>query len=120
MSIAQLISGTDPVAELGLSLYEIQPIPGKGKGLVARFNIAKGTKMLVEEPLFKCLVRSSFERKQHCNKSEVTFERPATPIPFSPQELPRQEHIWRHLQNQCATLRGWFDNRWCVFNYLPH
>jgi hypothetical protein len=55
MSIAQLVSGTDPVAELGLSLYEIQPIPGKGKGLVARFSIAKGTRILVEEPLFTVL-----------------------------------------------------------------
>ncbi|KAF1837749.1 SET domain-containing protein [Decorospora gaudefroyi] len=51
-SIAQLITGTDPIADMGLSLYEIRSIPGKGKGLVARFNISKGARIIVEKPLF--------------------------------------------------------------------
>lgn len=33
-------------------LFEIQEVPGKGKGLVARSNIAKGTRILYEQPLF--------------------------------------------------------------------
>ena len=44
--------GTDPIRELELPLFEIQTVPGKGKGLVARFNIAKGTRILYENPLF--------------------------------------------------------------------
>ncbi|KAH8691743.1 hypothetical protein GQ44DRAFT_754036 [Phaeosphaeriaceae sp. PMI808] len=51
-SIAQYVLGTDPLSELNLQLYTIQSIPGKGKGLVARFNIAKGTRILCEKPLF--------------------------------------------------------------------
>ena len=35
-----------------MPLFEIQTVPGKGKGLVARFNIAKGTRILYENPLF--------------------------------------------------------------------
>ena len=44
--------GRDAIAELGLSRFEIRPVSGKGRGLVARFNIAKGTRILVESPLF--------------------------------------------------------------------
>ena len=44
--------GTDPIRELELPLFEIQIVLGKGKGLVARFNIAKGTRILYEKPLF--------------------------------------------------------------------
>ena len=44
--------GTDPISELDLPLFEIQTVPGKGKGLVARFNIAKGKRILDENPLF--------------------------------------------------------------------
>ena len=44
--------GTDPIRELELPLFEIKTVPGKGKGLVARFNIAKGTRILYENPLF--------------------------------------------------------------------
>ena len=51
-SIAQFVFGTDPIRELGLPLFEVQTVPGKGKGLVARFNIAKGTRILYEDPLF--------------------------------------------------------------------
>ncbi|KAG4435222.1 hypothetical protein IFR05_009298 [Cadophora sp. M221] len=50
-SIAQLLGGTDPIAELGIAPFEIKNIPGKGKGLVSRFNIAKGTRILCEKPL---------------------------------------------------------------------
>lgn len=42
----------DPISELNLPLFDIQSVPGKGKGIVARFNIAKGKRILCEEPLF--------------------------------------------------------------------
>ena len=42
--------GTDPIRELDLPLFGILTVPGKGKGLVARFNIAKGTRILYENP----------------------------------------------------------------------
>lgn len=51
-SIAQLELGTDPISESNLPLFEIQTVPGKGKGLVARSNIAKGTRIIEEKPLF--------------------------------------------------------------------
>ena len=46
------MSGADPIHKFELPLFEIQTVPGKGKGLVTRFNIAKGTRILYEEPLF--------------------------------------------------------------------
>jgi len=46
------VFGTDPIRELGLPFFQIQTVPGKGKGLVTRFNIAKGTRILYENPLF--------------------------------------------------------------------
>jgi hypothetical protein len=46
------VFGTDPISELNLQLFGIQSVPGKGKGLVARFNIAKGQRILYEKPLF--------------------------------------------------------------------
>ncbi len=52
ISIAQLVFRTNPMSELGLPLFEVQAVPGKGKGLVARFEIAKGTRILYENPLF--------------------------------------------------------------------
>ncbi|TGO64697.1 hypothetical protein BCON_0006g01000 [Botryotinia convoluta] len=52
-SIAQLLSGTDPIAELGIAPFEIKHILGKGKGLVARFSISKGTRIICEKPLLK-------------------------------------------------------------------
>ncbi|KAK4692657.1 hypothetical protein P7C71_g4588, partial [Lecanoromycetidae sp. Uapishka_2] len=51
-TITQSSLDTDPVGDLGLPLFEVQKIPGKGKGLVARVNIAKGTRILREIPLF--------------------------------------------------------------------
>ena len=44
--------GTDPICDLELPLFEIKTVPGKGRDLVARFNIAKGTRILYEKPLF--------------------------------------------------------------------
>ncbi|KAI9839779.1 MAG: hypothetical protein M1837_002018 [Sclerophora amabilis] len=46
--------GTDVASELNLQLFGIESVPGKGKGkgLVARANIAKGTRILFEKPLF--------------------------------------------------------------------
>jgi hypothetical protein len=46
------VLGTDPISELNLQLYDIQSVPGKGKGLVARFNIGRGKSILSEKPLF--------------------------------------------------------------------
>jgi hypothetical protein len=51
-SIAQYVFGTDPIKESGLQLFEVASVAGKGKGLVARFNIAKGTRILHEKPFF--------------------------------------------------------------------
>ncbi|MCJ1398586.1 hypothetical protein MMC11_001786 [Xylographa trunciseda] len=51
-TIAPFVLGTDPIGELDMALFEIQTIPGKGKGLVAHFNIARGTRILCENPLF--------------------------------------------------------------------
>jgi hypothetical protein len=45
------VFGTDPISELNLQLFSIQPVPNKGKGLVARFNIGKGKRILSEKPL---------------------------------------------------------------------
>ncbi|PON20065.1 hypothetical protein TGAM01_v211069 [Trichoderma gamsii] len=50
-SITPPLSATDPVKEQGIALFEIQDIPGKGRGLVARFNISKGTRIICEKPL---------------------------------------------------------------------
>lgn len=38
--------------ELDSRLFEVHDIPGKGRGLVARSNIAEGTRILCEKPLF--------------------------------------------------------------------
>jgi SET domain len=51
-TIAGYVFGSDPIKELNVTLFEIQSVAGKGKGLVARFNIAKGTRILNEKPLF--------------------------------------------------------------------
>ena len=37
---------------MNLPLFSIQPVLGKGKGLVARFNVEKGKRILSEKPLF--------------------------------------------------------------------
>lgn len=50
-TIAHFLCGNDPLRELEIPLFEIKDIPGKGKGLVARFNISRGTRILCEEPL---------------------------------------------------------------------
>ncbi|KAM5476772.1 hypothetical protein MauCBS54593_000042 [Microsporum audouinii] len=50
-TIAECVSGIDPMEESGLPLFAIQTLAGKGRGLVARFNIAKGTRILSEKPL---------------------------------------------------------------------
>jgi hypothetical protein len=46
------VFGTDPISELNLQVFSIQPVPGKGKGLVACFNIGQGKRILSEKPLF--------------------------------------------------------------------
>jgi hypothetical protein len=50
-SIAHFVNGADPFKDLNIPLFEIKDIPGKGKGLVARFNISSGTRILCEKPL---------------------------------------------------------------------
>ncbi len=52
ISITQLVFRTNPISELGLPLFKVQAVLGKGKGLIARFEIAKGTRILYENPLF--------------------------------------------------------------------
>ncbi|TVY42479.1 SET domain-containing protein [Lachnellula subtilissima] len=51
-SIAQYVFGTDPISDLNLPLFSVQPVTDKGKGLVARFNIGKGERILSEKPFF--------------------------------------------------------------------
>jgi len=51
-ALAHKVSGTHPIKELDLPLFTIQTVPGKGKGLIARINIAQGTRILSEKPLF--------------------------------------------------------------------
>ncbi|KAK3044233.1 hypothetical protein LTS18_001832, partial [Coniosporium uncinatum] len=60
-SIAQFINGTDPLEELDIPLFEIKDIPGKGKGLVARFNVSSGTRILCEKPLLTVEAKSREE-----------------------------------------------------------
>lgn len=50
-SITPCLTGTEPKGELDNSLFEVKQIPGKGKGLVARVDIAKGTRIFCEKPL---------------------------------------------------------------------
>ncbi|KAK0629491.1 hypothetical protein B0T17DRAFT_479046, partial [Bombardia bombarda] len=48
-----LITGIDPIqTESGIPPFEITNIPGKGRGLIARVAISKGTRILCENPLF--------------------------------------------------------------------
>ena len=47
--------GTNPVQVSEMLLFEIQTVPGKGRGLVARTDIAKDTRILQENPLFTSL-----------------------------------------------------------------
>ncbi|ROW01302.1 hypothetical protein VMCG_05980 [Cytospora schulzeri] len=49
--IAHALTGIDPCRELGIPLFEVKDIPGKGRGLFARVNISKGTQILCEKPL---------------------------------------------------------------------
>ena len=51
-AITQYASGADPISELSSQLFDIESVPGKGKGLIARFNIARGKRILHEKPLF--------------------------------------------------------------------
>lgn len=44
--------GTDTIGELNHQLFEVRSIPGKGRGLIARFNIAEGKRIVCERPFF--------------------------------------------------------------------
>jgi len=50
--MAPYIVEKDPLEQLNLSLFSIQPVPGKGTGVVARFDIEKGERIIYEKPLF--------------------------------------------------------------------
>ncbi|POS79201.1 hypothetical protein DHEL01_v202391 [Diaporthe helianthi] len=50
-SIVPRATGTDPKPEIETPLFEIKELPGKGRGLVARVDIPKGTRILCEKPL---------------------------------------------------------------------
>ncbi|KAL1633264.1 hypothetical protein SLS58_011153 [Diplodia intermedia] len=63
-SVASFLSGTDPIKELDTPLFEIKDISGKGKGLISRFNISKGTRILCEEPFFRVRSGPSVELEQ--------------------------------------------------------
>ncbi|KAK0779642.1 hypothetical protein LTR02_014355 [Friedmanniomyces endolithicus] len=51
MSVAEFVPVTNPIEELDSPLYEIRSLPGNGRGLVARFDISQGSRILVETPL---------------------------------------------------------------------
>jgi hypothetical protein len=50
-TIASFLSGNDPTRELGIPIFEVKDIPGKGRGIVALFSISRGTRILCEKPL---------------------------------------------------------------------
>ena len=50
-SIASFIDEIDCTKELDTPLFDIKDTPGKGRGLIARFNLTKGTRILCEKPL---------------------------------------------------------------------
>jgi hypothetical protein len=49
--ITPVACGTDPINEVGVPVFEVKDIPGKGKGLTACVNIAPGTLIICERPL---------------------------------------------------------------------
>ncbi|KAK7425887.1 hypothetical protein QQZ08_007601 [Neonectria magnoliae] len=50
-SIASFGLNIDPSKGPDIPLFEVKPISGKGRGLVARVNIPKGTRILLEKPI---------------------------------------------------------------------
>jgi hypothetical protein len=44
-------NGIDSMKELGIPLFDIKDIPGKRRGLIARFNISRGSQIVCEKPL---------------------------------------------------------------------
>lgn len=59
MSINPGLTGTEPKEEVDNPLFEVKQIPGKGKGLVARLDIAAGTRILCEKPLLTAAAKAS-------------------------------------------------------------
>ncbi|KAF9728645.1 Nephrocystin-3-like protein 2 [Paraphaeosphaeria minitans] len=51
-TITSFLAGTDPIKQLDIRLFEVQNIERKERGLVARFNISTGTRILCEKPIF--------------------------------------------------------------------
>lgn len=72
----------DSTSELNLQLFEIQAMPGEGKGLVARFNITKGARILDELPLFT-IPHLSPNGKQRGNEAKVAIKDPVSTIRFA-------------------------------------
>ena len=54
--------------DLAFTLYEIKLIPRKGKGLVARVDIAKGTRILVEKPFLTQVNVPNLQRADELEK----------------------------------------------------
>ncbi|KAH6644880.1 hypothetical protein C7974DRAFT_29811 [Boeremia exigua] len=58
-------SGIDTSVRDPTSLFEVKDIPGKGRGLVACVDIASGTRILCEEPIFTSLNLSSVDLERN-------------------------------------------------------
>lgn len=50
--ITPSLTGVDHSQELDVPIFEVKEVPGKGKGLIARLNIPKGSRILSEKPWF--------------------------------------------------------------------
>ena len=51
MTVVRSPGGANPTKVLGIPPFKPVDIPGKGRGLVARFDIPRGTRILCEKPL---------------------------------------------------------------------
>lgn len=72
------------------SVYVIQPIPGKGKGVVATATILKGTRILFESPLF------SITRSYKATKKRELQQQIARKVASLPR---KQRRAFRSLYN---------------------
>jgi hypothetical protein len=73
---ADVLAGDD-------KLYAIKPILGKGQGFIATSKISKGTRILLEAPVFKMLgsVGGCWLRQEHrLARSEEPYKRPAASL----------------------------------------
>lgn len=124
--LAHQVSGTDPIKELNLPLFTIQTVPGKGNGLITRTNIAKGTRILSEKPLFTTANLSPISLMESTIATQLKSlpKPPATPVPLPPQQLPRQAPIQRlspkPTLSPCAptsNIGAIYPNNICLLNH---